>query len=148
MPSETVRTTQRAERAGDHPHLVIVRQCIAWQAARDPRFLDCCAQDVEIDYPLVSPPHPLTLCGKEEIIAYSQEVSAFLPQLEVSDLVVEMLADGSSVLARFLYETPPGRTPVYRSRYCTIARFAEGLIKRYAMYFDPSALPNPGQTRP
>ena len=146
MQSESQDMTVEQGATDEHRHLAIVRHCVAWQAARDSRFLDHCADDVLIDYPLATPPHPVALSGKEEIVAFSRQVSTSLPQLEVSDLSVELLSDGSSVLAQFLYETPEESRPCYRSRYCTIARFRDGLVTRYTMYFDPSALPGEPQS--
>ena len=125
-------------------HCDIVRKCIVYQAERSAAFLEFCRDDVAVHYPIVRTPHPSLLRGKAELIAYSAEVSANLPSLLASDIEVELLADGTSVLARFRYDTPPGSVVSYHSNYCTIARFDGDLISSYTMYFDASALPEAG----
>lgn len=126
-------------------HLDIVRKSIVFQAERSSKFLEFCSDDVEVRYPIAHAPHPQILRGKEELIAYASEVSDSLPKLLVSDIEVEMLADGTSVLARFRYDTPTGSAMQYHSHYCTIARFDGNLISSYTMYFDAGALPEAGE---
>jgi ketosteroid isomerase-like protein len=124
-----------------HAHLEIVERGIRYQAARDPRFFELCTDDVVLHYPVAHPPHPTKIAGKAAIAAFAASVGEVLPLLTVSDIKTELLGDGHSVLAQFFYTTEPGAAPAYQSRYCTIARFRDGLVCDYTMYFDASALP-------
>lgn len=126
-----------------HPHLILVERGIYDQAARDPRMFEGCTDDIVVRYPVAGPEHPKILRGKAELASYSNEVSSVLPVLAVSDLRLDLLADGSSVVAEFEYATLPNAAMTYRSRYCTLARFRGDLVCEYTMYFDAGALPTP-----
>lgn len=127
---------QRAHNVG------VVRRLIDAQSRRDAEaFLATVTDDIVIAYPLKPPGHPERIEGKARFAAYLAEIADGLPALEVSGLEIHAGADPDYVVAEFrLAGGSPQTGRVYDSNYMTSARFREGLIREYRMFYDPISL--------
>ncbi len=128
--------------SGSEKNVEAFRALIEAQARRDvPALLALVTDDFVMDYPLKPPGHPERVQGKDEITEMFGAVADGLPGLELTDLVLHPGADPDYVVAEFRLHGPAsGSAPGYDSRYLTSARFRDGQIYWYELFFDPISL--------
>jgi ketosteroid isomerase-like protein len=97
--------------------------------------------DVRMDLPYAPDGFPRQVDGHADVVAFFGGMPGFVAPLNFHDRQLTVTADGDEVIAEYRSDSRVLATDTpYRNRYISRFRVQDGLIVRFAEYFDPLVL--------